>query len=196
VAGQVGRERIFCQKPVPVSSGEIFVSSFVSFCYRKSQFYIPSLAPPLFFVAGFQTSLWLISFTSCSSMQTSASRLFSVCCSIVLPAQLASLVQVASQVKCAETIRPGLLYQYVITRNDQGKFNLYLNGYPCASGTYLSFLVRSHYAATHASDENLLVRTKSSSPTHLLRCSCDFAECQFARSWTLIEIFFCNANLR
>jgi hypothetical protein len=37
--------------------------------------------------------------------------------------------------KCKETIRPGYVYQFVITRSAVGKISLYLNGYPCQSGS-------------------------------------------------------------
>jgi hypothetical protein len=36
---------------------------------------------------------------------------------------------------CSETIRPGYWYKFGMTRNNEGKVTLFINGYPCASGT-------------------------------------------------------------
>jgi hypothetical protein len=36
--------------------------------------------------------------------------------------------------KCAETIRSGITYQFVMVRDEKGKLGLFLNGYPCDSG--------------------------------------------------------------
>eukprot|EP00960_Hanusia_phi_P074325 768213-Hanusia_phi.AAC.3 len=41
----------------------------------------------------------------------------------------------ASGVKCDEKIRPGQVYQFVITRSSDGEVKLYLNGWLCESGT-------------------------------------------------------------
>lgn len=41
----------------------------------------------------------------------------------------------ASNLKCKETIRPGVFYKFVVTRSAGGVLALYLNGYPCDKGT-------------------------------------------------------------
>ena len=42
----------------------------------------------------------------------------------------------SSNLKCKETIRPGVFYKFVVTRSAGGELSLYLNGYPCQTGAF------------------------------------------------------------